>query len=134
MRSGSNAPMVDAPRGSEKPRGVAQLEQALLRREPQYPWHVREHVRADAWPRAQRGRELKARLVEQMRQGLPARTGRAVLDARDDGLRGACAARERALREPGTLPGGRQEPCCSGDAAMGQMIAIKLSADQAALL
>lgn len=86
-----------------------QFEQALFRRQTQYPGYVIEHMRAAARPQSEYSLQLKTRTVHQTLQRFPAWAGSATLNTGNDGLRCARAPRQIALREPGTAPGGDQQ-------------------------
>src|SRR5215469_7368388 len=99
-----------ANRGLEESRGIAQLDQALLRCEPQYPRHVLQHVRAAAKTRQESRAQCKACTSKKAFQRLPARTRGPVFYARDDRLRRPRCTGKSALGKAGPLPRFDEEP------------------------
>src|SRR5690242_21853688 len=88
----------------EEPRGIAQLDQSLLRREPQDPRHVLQHVRmtARAWYEGSVYR--KAGGAKKALERLPTRTCGTALDTRNDRLSRPGAPRKTPLTESCPFP------------------------------
>jgi hypothetical protein len=97
MSSSDAAARLTPARRRQESRRVPQLDQSILRRQPQDPRHVIEHVRTLGDDRPQRRIERKARGVEQANERVPGWARRAVLDPRDDRLGGPGPTGERTL-------------------------------------
>ena len=97
MFSSDAASRLAPVRCREESRRIPQLDQSILRRQPQDSRYVIEHVRTLGDDRSQRRIQRKARGVEQADERVPGRARRAVLDPRDDRLGGPGPTGERAL-------------------------------------